>query len=331
MYLKKFIIASAGILCAASLTSCTPDAQQQNMSAQNDSTAGTQTTVSENPTPAASPSEAKGARDNTPKVLVPKASGTEEYGNDSTSVDASNSAEGYVMARYFGSNSKVKLLITGPDGNTYRYDLISSEYTAFPLTAGSGVYSVGVYENISGDSYTTSMKIDISVALNDEFRPFLYPSQYVDYKDGSLTVKKAKELAEPADNDLDAVSNIYNYIIKNISYDHDKAAAPPTGYISNVDAILDAGTGICLDYAAVMTGMLRSQGIPTRLEVGYAKDAYHAWISTYIEDVGWVNGIIEFDGTSWELMDPTFAANSSEKSLKKFIGDGSNYTVKYEY
>ena len=77
--------------------------------------------------------------------------------------------------------------------------------------------------------------------------------------------------------------------------------------------------------------MLRSQNIPTRLEVGYAGSAYHAWISTYITDVGWVNGIIQFDGVSWSLMDPTFAANSSEEELRSFIGDGSNYTLKYRY
>lgn len=325
MYIKKSNILAAAILflTSAVLTSCSPD--------RNNDLSLSQTTVSESPTPAASPSETKGSRDSAPKVLEPTATGAEEYGNESAAVDASNSSEGYIMARYFGNNSKVKLMVTGPDSNTYRYDLNTSEYTAFPLTAGSGTYSVGVYENISGDSYSTCMKVDINVTLKDEFRPYLYPSQYVNYSSGSQTVKKAQELAEPADNDLDVVSNIYNYVIKNISYDHDKAAAPPTGYISNMDDILDSGTGICLDYAAVMTGMLRSQGIPTRLEVGYAKDAYHAWISTYIKDLGWVNGMIEFDGRSWKLMDPTFAANSSEKSLKKFIGDGSNYTVKYEY
>ena len=30
-------------------------------------------------------------------------------------------------------------------------------------------------------------------------------------------------------------------------------------------------------------------------------------------------------------MDPTFAATSSEKDLKNFIGDGSNYKTKYIY
>jgi transglutaminase-like putative cysteine protease len=80
-----------------------------------------------------------------------------------------------------------------------------------------------------------------------------------------------------------------------------------------------------------MAAMLRSQQIPTRLEVGYAKDAYHAWISVYIADVGWLNGIVEFDGNTWTLVDPTFGATSADSSLKKFIGDGSNYTLQKIY
>ena len=51
----------------------------------------------------------------------------------------------------------------------------------------------------------------------------------------------------------------------------------------------------------------------------------HAWISTYVNDIGWINGIIQFDGVNWSLMDPTFAANAGSKQLKSFIGDGSNY------
>ena len=126
-------------------------------------------------------------------------------------------------------------------------------------------------------------------------------------------------------------TKVYNYVTSTITYDHTKAATVQSGYTPNVDEIMASGTGICLDYAAVMASMLRSQNIPTRLEVGYAGQAYHAWISTYITDVGWVNGIIEFDGVNWSLMDPTFAANSSETALKNFIGNGSNYKTKYIY
>ncbi len=130
---------------------------------------------------------------------------------------------------------------------------------------------------------------------------------------------------------MEVIGAVYEYVITNIDYDYDKAETVESGYLPNVDKILAQKSGICFDYAAVMAAILRSQRIPTRLEIGYAGDAYHAWVSTYIKDIGWINGIIEFDGKDWTLMDPTFAANSSESDLKEFIGDGSNYATKYVY
>jgi len=94
---------------------------------------------------------------------------------------------------------------------------------------------------------------------------------------------------------------------------------------------MDTGKGICLDYASLMTAMLRSQGIPTKLEVGYAGDVYHAWISVYLKEQGWVDDIIEFDGKSWTLMDPTLASANDKKSAGKYMKDSSHYTVMYNY
>ena len=105
------------------------------------------------------------------------------------------------------------------------------------------------------------------------------------------------KLAAPADDDLDVVTYIYDYIIDNIKYDFDRAENVSVGYLPDIDKVLEEGKGICFDYAALATAMLRSQGIPTRLVVGYSDDVYHAWISVYIEDVGWVNKAIEFKGT----------------------------------
>lgn len=290
-----------------------------------------QESISEDPVPSSGSADSKGSRDNTPQCLVPEASGTTTYENEVVMIDASHTDEGYLCVSYVGDCPKVKLQITGPSQVTYTYNLSGNGYETFPLTSGNGTYSVGVYENISGTQYATSFYQELTVDLADEFLPFLYPSQYVNFTPQSSSVLKAEELAAPANTDLDVVSNVYNYVVASISYDYEKASGIASGYLSNVDETLRTGSGICLDYAALVAAMLRSQGIPTHLEVGYAQEAYHAWISTYVDEKGWVNGIIEFDGTSWSLMDPTFAANSSEKSLKKFIGDGSNYTVKYVY
>lgn len=270
-------------------------------------------------------------RDNTPVCPVPAADGIAETRNNIAAIDYSHASDGYICAIYTGSVSKIKLRITSPDGTLYTYDLHGGAYETFPLSCGSGEYEVTIYENISGTNYSTCLYEKITVDITDEFSPFLYPNQYVNFTADSQVVAKGAELAATATSDLDVITNIYNYITTNITYDHDKASDPPTGYTSDVDAILNSGTGICLDYAAVMTSMLRSQRIPTRLEVGYAQDAYHAWISVYTPETGWLNGIIEFDGDVWTLVDPTFGANTNDKTLKKFIGDGNNYILQKMY
>lgn len=273
---------------------------------------------------------ALGTRDNTPVCLVPMASGVTVYSNSLATIDASNANEGYIMVNYKGTNPKVKLQITGTNGVTYTYNLHGG-FETFPLSSGDGSYKIAVYENVTGNQYSTALSQTFKVTITNIFGSNLYPNQYVNFDLGSQVVAQAMLLAQSCNTDLEVVTKVYNYVTSSITYDHTKAATVQSGYTSNVDDIMLTGTGICLDYAAVMASMLRSQNIPTRLEVGYAGKAYHAWISTYITDVGWVNGIIKFDGKSWSLMDPTFAANSSETALKNFIGDGSNYKTKYIY
>ena len=271
-------------------------------------------------------------RDSTPKVLTPSADGVTVYQNDFASIDASNTSQGYVMVKYNGTNEKVKLQITCPDQSCYTY-LISDRgaYDTFPLTAGNGSYALQVLENVAGDTYTISLAQSINVSIEDEFLPFLYPNQYVNFHTDSKAVSKGSDLAKDTYSDLDVVQNIYNYVIKNISYDTEKAQNVSYGYVPDVDDTLSSKKGICFDYAALMTSMLRSQNIPTKLEVGYSGDAYHAWISTYIDDKGWVDDIIQFDGDTWQIMDPTLAATNDSAAVKKYVGDGSHYVVKYTY
>lgn len=271
-----------------------------------------------------------GTRDNTSHVLVPFADGVECYSCDAAIIDASNSSEGYIMVSYEGSNEKVKLQITGPDSVTYTYNLHGG-YEVFPLTSGNGTYTVSIFESvdIAENKYATTMSEMISVDITNEFGPYLYPNQYVNFSADSLPVAEAVSLAASANTDLDVVANVYNYMIENYTYDYEKAATVQSGYLPDVDEIYQAKTGICFDYAAVTATMLRSQSIPTRLEVGYKGEEYHAWISTYIQDIGWINGIIEFDGKTWRLLDPTFAATSS--SPKKFIAEDDGYITKYIY
>ena len=267
-------------------------------------------------------------------VLVPVASGTAVSDNASSSMDYSNARDGYVMVKWLaGGTPKLKVLIKGPSGTTYQYNLRSDgQYDTFPLSDGSGSYSVGVYKNISGSQYATILTAGVNAQLVDEFAPFLRPNQYVSFSENSAAVAKAAELCQGASDNLDKVSRVYSFVVSNLTYDKEKAQTVQSGYLPDVDQILSTKKGICFDYAALMSAMLRSQGVPVKLVVGYTSGAYHAWINVYSETEGWIDGKIYFDGTQWKLMDPTFASSGkSSDSVMQYIGNGANYTVKYLY
>ncbi|WP_346908834.1 transglutaminase-like domain-containing protein [Faecalicatena orotica] len=278
----------------------------------------------------ASASEGK-KRESALQILTPQNTGKVIYGNDIVSIDASNTSDGYIMLQYKGNAAKMKLQVTIPDGTVYTYTITDSSLTTFPLTGGSGGYHMDVLEHVRDKQYAIAFSQDMDVKITDEFKPFLYPNQYVWFTKDSQSVKLGKKLSDKSTDDLDYVKNVYHYVIENVAYDEKKAENTPTDYVPNLDETLDTGEGICFDYASLMAAMLRSQSVPTKLEVGYSGEAYHAWVSVYIKEKGWIDKIIEFDGKDWSLMDPTLAANNSTKSVGKYIGDGSNYKVKYSY
>ena len=276
------------------------------------------------------PAGGQGSRDATAKVLLPEASGALVLGNSVVTIDASHRADGYVMVRYDGSNSKVRLQVLTPDDRTYTYVLDSGgEYETFPLADGNGSYALHLYENIEGTTYAQAFADSIQVTLDNEFSPFLYPNQYVDFNADSQAVAFGEKLAQGADNDFDVLKNVYQWITDNISYDYELADSVGTGYLPNCDKVLESEKGICFDYAALACTILRSQRIPSRLVIGYAGEQYHAWISVFIEGEGWINNAIEFHGTDWVRMDPT--ADAAAAPLEKYIGDGTTYNEMYLY
>ena len=266
--------------------------------------------------------------------LMPVASGVLVSTTGKAVIDYSNTTDGYVMAKFTAaSTKKIKAQVKGPT-TTYTYTLTASaaKWTTFPLSDGNGAYTVTVYENTSGTRYAAVCSVSFTAEMTDSFAPFLRPNQYVDYTNAPNTVAKAAALTKNITNPLDKVKAVYNFVVTNLSYDRQKASTVKSGYLPVLDVVLAKKTGICFDYASLMTAMLRSQGVPCKLVIGYAGSAYHAWISVWSEDTGWVNAAIYFDGSSWQRMDPTFASSGKQSdSIMKYIGDGSHYTEKYIY
>ena len=267
-------------------------------------------------------------------VLTPVASGKNVRNNSSATVDYSNCADGYVMVKWTGGGDpKLKVQVKGPSGTTYTYNLrTDGQYDVFPLSDGSGSYSVTVYKNISGTKYSTVLGASLSAKLADEFAPFLRPNQYVNYTEDSTAVAKGAELTAGIEDNLEKVAAVYDYVVKNLAYDRKKAQTVKSGYLPDIDKVLEEKKGICFDYAALMAAMLRSQEVPVKLVVGYTGTVYHAWLNVWSEESGWVDGMIYFDGADWKLMDPTFASSGKQsESIMKYINNPSNYTAKYLY
>ena len=182
-------------------------------------------------------------RDPSAQVLQTEASGEVTYGNDLVVLDASHTADGYVMICYNGSNQKVKLQVTSPDGTEYTYPVtVVGDYAVYPLPGGNGSYKVTLLESVSVEDnlYAVSFTQDLDVQITDEFAPFLHPNYYVNFTADSKCVKKGESLAgKDCYSDLDVVTQIYNFVIKNISYDKKKAENVPYGYTPDPDETLD--------------------------------------------------------------------------------------------
>ena len=257
-------------------------------------------------------------------------------GSGDVLLDLSDASLGY-GAVSVKSDSRVKLQITteGANDPKYTYDVpTDGTPMIFPLTSGDGKYTFFVGENTTGTKYAQLYKTEYDVKLQDEFQPFLRPSVYVDYSRDSQCVRKAAELAATAETALDVVEAVYEYVCGNITYDRELAAQvqakSKTGYVPDLDQVLNGKKGICFDYASLAAAMLRSQGIPTKMVFGDVSpdNVYHAWNLFYTEQTGWVSVHFQVSSGDWNRLDLTFSANGADNA---FIGDGTNYLDKYYY
>lgn len=136
-------------------------------------------------------------------------------------------------------------------------------------------------------------------------------------------VAVALELTADATSDLEKVSKVHQFVIEHLEYDEAKAANPPANYLPNLTTILEQGTGICYDYAAMFAGMLRSLDIPTKLVMGDSTfvEQYHAWNEVYIEETG-----------EWLTIDPTVDASWLRSNVAfEMIKNKTDYVSKFEY
>ncbi len=196
--------------------------------------------------------------------------------------DMSNASEGYFLARLNAPNKhKMKLRVT-KGGTTLTYNLNGSgEFEIFPFQLGSGYYDVSLFENVSGKKYAAAGTLALNVNLNSDNVPFLYPNQYVNYTRFSESVIQAEQLSKGL-GDAEKFKVLCDYMTKNFLYDYVKAVTIKAGQLPDVDGSYKKKMGVCQDLSAILCSMLRTQGLPARLIIGYADKQYHAWTVTVV-------------------------------------------------
>ena len=258
--------------------------------------------------------------------------GANSISQGGATVDYSNVSSGYFMVRFDGDATRFVVRVEHSQAQQpCDFHMRPSSWETIPLTHGNGRYTITVLEHVRDGMFGVALTTTLDVSMPNPLSPWLYPNLFVNFTPQTNAVRIAEDLAQGAYSELDVVRAVYEFVIDNIVYDHAFAADVTSGtiteYLPDLDDILRRGRGVCFDYSAVMTAMLRAQNIPTRLEIGFVSGGiFHAWVTVHTAEHGWV-GVAQFaQGANWTLMDPTFSASAGGgRELAAFIGDGTNY------
>lgn len=200
-----------------------------------------------------------------------------------------------------------------------------------------GIDNSWYYDEISGTIYserkqrppaytlTTSMTEPTAKQLRaaspeDGVQPNYLRLQSIDDRVVNLTrnITKGEQTA------FDKAESIYRYLTEDGGYVYDTQTAPKSDENALVDFLLKGKRGYCEQFASSMAVMLRLEGIPSRVAIGFTagsqtgdylsittRDA-HAWVEVYFgAEYGWV------------AFDPTPLADGRGSTLP-YLNNGDN-------
>ncbi len=225
---------------------------------------------------------------------------------------------GIVNISYQANDYTVLKVVVKKDTTQYVYNLHKFNEN-FPLQLGSGTYSVGLYENVSGNKYRV-LFAEVETLTPDENAVYLASVQNMNWTAQMEASQLATKLMVSKKTDREKFDVVYSYIIKRIVYDYEKAASINNRYLPVIDDTLKTEKGICYDYASLMASMLRSQGIKSRLIEGESTytSVYHAWNEVYL-DGKWIIIDTTIDA-QFVTRNMNYAVEKTESSHKKIKG-----------
>ncbi|RWZ58882.1 transglutaminase family protein [Halobacillus fulvus] len=165
--------------------------------------------------------------------------------------------------------------------------------------------------------------IHFSDEMKEIFHSELFHSHYLAYLNETPYTFLYKEQVDEITRAVGDPSNPVQFSIDLMAYLHQSIVYNTTSTVVNTKAYeaWPLKGGVCQDYAHIMIGILRANGIPSRYVSGYlyvgedsalvGDAATHAWVEVMIPGIGWIG------------LDPTNNVEALEQHIR--IGTGRDY------
>lgn len=214
-------------------------------------------------------------------------------------IDISTVQKGFASVSYVGqTDKKLRVKVACGDESTIYVIEPGKKYrVCFPY--GPGDYEIGLYANTTGIKYRRLLQENVSVNETAYRMSLVCPSSYYDYDSVSGIEIQARKVWDSSKTDRENAKTVFDWVASNMEYDMDRVDTVSTGYLPDLSHALENKGGLCLDYAAVYASMLRSQGVPCQIIVGYEgagdEKQCHAWCRAYLDN-------------KWVYVDPAFGS-----------------------
>lgn len=159
--------------------------------------------------------------------------------------------------------------------------------------------------------------------LREEFYDFVAPTEYVPHSPPG--VGELMELAESAEG---PTAEAFAKSASRLIHERFKYVKGATHVRSSIEDVLQAGAGVCQDFAHLLLSVLRRRGLPARYVSGYIVPKKTAEGSGNLEEViggqashAWVE--VWLPGSGWLGLDPTLGAPVGMRHVR--IGYGRDY------
>lgn len=234
---------------------------------------------------------------------------------------------GSVRSKTQGSVKAISVIFNGQSVNQewdYRIPVDSSGHFAAllesPFTGDVSVsilknYLTLMTQNSTNFSYTVDYHVQVNGSTPTATLQALLPSSAMDYNISPQFTQIADTLLENSPSLDTAIAAINNYAATAITYNNAELAPNATYVFQDALTTWKTQLGVCENIAQLSASLLRSVGIPTQTIGGYGNST---WVTPNYHDTNaedaheWLK---IWDGTTWQLYDPTWIALEDKAGL----------------